>query len=115
MDTSCLARIHRATVANKLHTALIALGLNIQWGYGGLFNFGIMGFLMVGGAAVTFISYPVNAKFWNSQGPALLGSALLAALAGWLLVFLAGRVDRGARDAGRRRRAPVRRPRHSAR
>ena len=24
--------------------ALIALGLNIQWGYGGLFNFGIMGF-----------------------------------------------------------------------
>src|SRR5690606_10516605 len=33
--------------------ALIALGLNIQWGYGGLFNFGIMGFLMLGGAAVT--------------------------------------------------------------
>ena len=31
--------------------ALIALGLNIQWGYGGLFNFAIMGFLMVGGAS----------------------------------------------------------------
>ena len=28
--------------------SLIALGLNIQWGYGGLFNFGIMGFLMLG-------------------------------------------------------------------
>src|SRR5690606_28516405 len=38
--------------------ALIALGLNIQWGYGGLFNFGIMGFLMLGGFAVTFVSYP---------------------------------------------------------
>ncbi len=74
--------------------SLIALGLNIQWGYGGLFNFGIMGFLMVGGAAVTFISYPVNAKFWDSQGPLLLGYALLAALFGWLLVFLAGRADR---------------------
>ena len=33
--------------------ALMALGLNIQWGYGGLFNFGIMGMLMLGGAAVT--------------------------------------------------------------
>ena len=29
MDTSCLAGIRRATVANKLHTALIALGLAV--------------------------------------------------------------------------------------
>jgi branched-chain amino acid transport system permease protein len=67
--------------------ALIALGLNIQWGYGGLFNFGIMGFMMIGGAAVTFISYPINAEFWNSDGPVMLGHSLLAALAGWGLVF----------------------------
>lgn len=67
--------------------ALIALGLNIQWGYGGLFNFAIMGFLMVGGAAVTFVSYPVNASFWASDGPMLLGRALLAFLAGALLVY----------------------------
>ncbi|MFY1005081.1 ABC transporter permease subunit, partial [Escherichia coli] len=62
--------------------ALIALGLNIQWGYGGLFNFGIMGMLMLGGAAVTFISYPVNAQFWGSEGPLMLGKALMAFLAG---------------------------------
>ena len=49
--------------------ALIALGLNLQFGYGGLFNFGIMGFLMIGGFAVTFISYPLNMKFWGSDGP----------------------------------------------
>jgi branched-chain amino acid transport system permease protein len=67
--------------------ALIALGLNIQWGYGGLFNFGIMGFLMVGGFAVTFISYPVNPQFWGSDGPWMLGRALIAFAAAALLVI----------------------------
>ena len=32
--------------------ALIALGLNVQWGYGGQFNFAIMGLLMLGGYGV---------------------------------------------------------------
>ena len=72
--------------------ALIALGLNIQWGYGGLFNFGIMGFLMLGGFATVFVSYPVNAQFWGSDGPMLLGRAALAFLAGAVLVI-------GARNA----------------
>src|SRR6218665_1817389 len=67
--------------------SLIALGLNIQWGYGGLFNFGIMGFLMLGGAAVTFVSFPMNAEFWNSDGPMMLGRALIAFAAGALLVL----------------------------
>jgi branched-chain amino acid transport system permease protein len=67
--------------------SLIALGLNIQWGYGGLFNFGIMGFLMVGGFAVTFISYPVNPQFWGSDGPWMLGRALIAFAVAALLVI----------------------------
>lgn len=66
--------------------SLIALGLNIQWGYGGLFNFGIMGFLMLGGFAVTFISYPINPTFWGSDGPWMLGRALIAFGAGALLI-----------------------------
>nr|WP_295887636.1 branched-chain amino acid ABC transporter permease [uncultured Devosia sp.] len=74
--------------------SLIALGLNIQWGYGGLFNFGIMGFLMLGGFAVTFISYPVNPQFWGSDGPMMLGRALLAFVAGALLVYGARKSDR---------------------
>ena len=74
--------------------ALITLGLNIQWGYGGLFNFGIMGFLMLGGFAVTFVSYPMNDAFWQSEGPALLGRALIAFGAGALLVLGASRADR---------------------
>ncbi|WP_417307576.1 branched-chain amino acid ABC transporter permease [Devosia sp.] len=74
--------------------ALIALGLNIQWGYGGLFNFGIMGMLMLGGAAVTFVSFPINPEFWDSDGPMMLGRALLAFGAGFLLVFGASKLDR---------------------
>jgi branched-chain amino acid transport system permease protein len=74
--------------------ALMALGLNIQWGYGGLFNFGIMGFVMLGGFAVTFISYPVNATFWGSDGPFMLARALLAFAAGALLVIGARHADR---------------------
>ena len=58
--------------------ALVALGLNIQFGYGGLFNFGILGFLMIGGFAVTFVSYPVNMKFWASDGPVMLLRAFVA-------------------------------------
>ena len=74
--------------------ALIALGLNIQWGYGGLFNFGIMGMMMLGGAAVSFVSFPINAAFWGSDGPMMLGKALLALLAGGALVW-------GVHHAGR--------------
>ncbi|WDR04595.1 branched-chain amino acid ABC transporter permease [Devosia rhodophyticola] len=69
--------------------SLIALGLNIQWGYGGLFNFGVMGFLMLGGFAVTFMSYPVNPDFWGSDGPWMLGRALIAFAIGAGLVLAA--------------------------
>jgi branched-chain amino acid transport system permease protein len=74
--------------------ALIALGLNVQWGYGGQFNFGVMGFLMLGGYAVVLTSYPVNEAFWSSDGPAMLGRAIVAAAIGALLVFAAHRADR---------------------
>ncbi len=69
--------------------ALVALGLNIQWGYGGQFNFGVMGFLMLGGYAVVAASYPLNGRFWESQGPAMLGHALIAAALGTVLVVAA--------------------------
>jgi branched-chain amino acid transport system permease protein len=74
--------------------ALIVLGLNIQWGYGGLFNFAIMGFMMVGGAAVTFVSYPLNDKFWNSDGPMLLGRAVVAAALAAIIIIAARNAHR---------------------
>jgi branched-chain amino acid transport system permease protein len=74
--------------------ALIALGLNIQWGYGGLFNFGVMGFLMIGGFAVTSMSTPLNMEFWQSEGPLYLLRALLAAGMGAALILGANRLHR---------------------
>jgi len=39
-----------------LISAIMALGVNIQWGYAGLFNVGIMGFVALGGLAVVLTS-----------------------------------------------------------
>jgi branched-chain amino acid transport system permease protein len=66
---------------------LIALGLNVQFGYGGLFNFGVMGFVMLGGFASVFISFPRNEAFWTSDGPVMLLRALGAFIAGVVLVW----------------------------
>ncbi len=52
---------------------ILALGLTIQWGYAGLFNAGVMGFIAVGGFIAMLISFPVNDAFWNSEGPRALG------------------------------------------
>ena len=39
-------------------SAIMTLGVNIQWGYAGLFNAGIMGFTIVGGLAAVLVSIP---------------------------------------------------------
>ncbi|WP_182085804.1 branched-chain amino acid ABC transporter permease [Aureimonas sp. ME7] len=57
--------------------AIIAIGLNIQWGYAGLFNVGVMGFIVAGAFASVLMTFPVNDAFWASSGAPLLGEALL--------------------------------------
>jgi branched-chain amino acid transport system permease protein len=81
-------------MSQALAYSLIALGLNIQFGYGGLFNFGIMGFVMLGGFGTVFVSADHNPAFWSSDGPMLLGRAVLAFLAGGLLVWGAHKSER---------------------
>ncbi len=63
----------------QLISAVMALGVNIQWGYAGLFNVGIMGFAALGGVAAVLTSMPpvegaLTAGGWN------LGLAALALL-----------------------------------
>ncbi len=81
-------------IAQTTAYALVALGLNIQFGYGGLSNFGVMGFLMVGGATSVFFSYPIKPEFWSSDGPFLLVKAFVALGIGALIVIGARRLDR---------------------
>ena len=78
-----------------LISAIMALGVNIQWGYAGLFNVGIMGFAALGGLAVVITSMPPVAGAWEAGGLGLLFSAaaLLATIAAIVLIRrrLAGR------------------------
>ncbi len=66
--------------------AIIALGLTIQWGYAGLFNIGIMGFIAAGSFMSVFVSFPVNDKFWNGPGPSMLVQPILILLIGIALI-----------------------------
>ncbi len=81
-------------LVSALAYGLVALGLNLQFGYGGLFNLAIMGLMMVGAMGVTSISMPINGAFWSSDGPFLLLKALGAAAFGVVLVMLARQVKR---------------------
>lgn len=66
--------------------AIIALGLTIQWGYAGLFNAGIMGFVAIGGFSAMLLTFPVNQSFWESDLSGELGVAFLKLLAAAALV-----------------------------
>ncbi len=63
-----------------LISAVMALGLNMQWGYAGLFNVGVMGFAAVGGLATVLISKAPVVDAWAAGGWRL-GLAVLALLA----------------------------------
>ncbi|MEM8869746.1 MAG: branched-chain amino acid ABC transporter permease [Pseudomonadota bacterium] len=63
----------------SLISAIMALGVNIQWGYAGLFNVGIMGFAALGGVAAVLVSTPPVAAAWSAGGAGIgLAGMLLA-------------------------------------
>ena len=66
-----------------LISAIMALGLNIQWGYAGLFNVGVMGFAAVGGLATVLISKAPVGDAWAAGGGrlAIAAGVLLATAA----------------------------------
>ena len=51
-----------------LISAIMTIGANIQWGYAGLINFGIMGYTALGGLAVVLVSVPPVKEAWNVGG-----------------------------------------------
>ena len=62
-----------------LVSAIMALGVNLQWGFAGLFNVGIMGFVALGGLAVVLTSMPPVGEAWAAGGARILGALLLGA------------------------------------
>jgi len=60
-----------------LISGIMALGVNIQWGYAGLFNVGIMGFSALGGATAMLIATKPVGEAWSVGGVGVLLSILV--------------------------------------
>lgn len=78
------------TIVNMcLISSIMALGVNMQWGYAGLFNVGVMGFTAFGGLAAVLIAMPPVPEAWSAGGfGAILGlmlgaATIMAAIAVW--------------------------------
>ena len=55
-----------------LISAVMTIGANIQWGYAGLINFGIMGYTALGGLAVVLVSVAPVPEAWSAGGFSLI-------------------------------------------
>lgn len=62
-----------------LISAIMALGVNIQWGYAGLFSVGTMGFVALGGLATVITSMPPVKEAWSAGGLGILFALATAA------------------------------------
>ncbi len=73
------------TILNMgLVSAVMALGINLQWGYAGLFNAGVVGFLAIGGVAPVLISTDPVAGAWQAGGWGLVAAFAIALVAIYL-------------------------------
>ena len=60
-----------------LISAVMTIGANIQWGYAGLINFGIMGYTALGGLAVVLVSVAPVPEAWEAGGLSLIVCLLI--------------------------------------
>jgi len=70
-----------------LISGIMALGVNIQWGYAGLFNVGIMGFTALGGATAMLIATQPVGEAWAAGGVGVLLSGLVIAASVAIVIF----------------------------
>ncbi len=67
---------------DTIYYALLAIGLNIQFGYAGLLNFGQVAFAMVGGFGVASTVVKFHGNYWVGIVIGLLAAVVLALLLG---------------------------------
>lgn len=78
-----------------LISAVMALGVNLQWGLAGLFNVGIMGFVALGGLASVIVSMPPTKGAWSAGGFGVLLALLAGAATVAAAVYLWRRLPAG--------------------
>ena len=71
-----------------LISAVMSLGVNLQWGIAGRLNVGIMGFVGLGGLATVLISMQPVPEAWNAGGPRILAGLLFGVLTITLSVWV---------------------------
>ncbi|SFP28194.1 branched-chain amino acid ABC transporter permease [Tranquillimonas alkanivorans] len=79
-----------------LISAVMALGVNMQWGYAGLFNIGVMGFVALGGLGAVIVSMPPVNEAWAAGGLRLIFALVAGAATIVAAVFAWKRLPRGA-------------------
>ena len=67
-------------------SAIMSMGINMQWGYAGIFNVGIMGFTALGGLAAVLVSYSPVGEAWRVGGKGM-GISLFFLLVTIFLIF----------------------------
>ena len=75
-----------------LISSVMSMGVNMQWGYSGLINFGVMGFLAIGGLAVIVISVPPVYAAWDAGGTGIIMSGLLLAALVYAVFYVHSKV-----------------------
>ena len=63
-----------------LISAIMSLGVNLQWGFAGLFNVGIMGFVALGGLATVLVSAPPVYESWSVGGIRIIAAIVFGIL-----------------------------------
>ena len=71
-----------------LISAVMTIGANIQWGYAGLINFGIMGYTALGGLAAVLVNTPPVKEAWKAGGMEMIISLILIILGVYLIQFI---------------------------
>ena len=69
-------------------SAIMSMGINIQWGYAGIFNVGIMGFTALGGLAAVLVSYSPVGEAWRVGGLGIIVSLFLLIITIFAVFFL---------------------------
>ncbi len=78
-----------------LVSAIMAIGVNLQWGFAGLFNVGVMGFVALGGLATVLVSMPPIGAAWSAGGVRVILGLLLGAATIGAAALLFNRLPKG--------------------
>ena len=78
-----------------LISAIMALGVNMQWGYAGLFNVGVMGFVALGGLAAVLLGAEPVPEAWEAGGPQIFLGLIIGAMTIIAAIFTYSKTPKG--------------------